>query len=82
MFTLEDALRIVKPHNDKIVAEHKINLAWQRISAKLDDCKNRNDYDAGEKAGLESALWIIEELGGEDPKAKARRELDQLKGQP
>lgn len=77
--TLNDVVAIVKPHNDKIIAEHKLDLAWQRIQGKLDALRNRNDFDAGEKSGLEAAQWIIEELGGSDPVTKAREELERLR---
>ena len=82
MLTMDDMLAIVKPHNDKIVAEHKLDLAWQRINAKLESLRNRNDFDAGESSGLQAALWIIEELGGSDPAAKARAELGRLHNDP
>lgn len=76
-FTLDDMLAIVKPHNDKIVAEHKLDLAWQRIEA-LTNQRNRNDYEAGFRSAAEAALWIVEELGGQDPAKRARAELDAI----
>lgn len=65
MFTMDDMMAIVKPHNDKIVAEHKLDLAWQRIGALSG--KNRNDFESGCNHAVEQALLILEELGAMDP---------------
>jgi hypothetical protein len=81
MLTLEDMVAIVKPHNDKLVAEHKLDLAWEKVKALI-AARCVNDYEAGYKAAARDILRILEELGGSDPIKKAREELARLRFEP
>jgi hypothetical protein len=68
--TLDEAVAIVKPHNDKIVAESKLDLAWERINALGGSDQQNNSYDQGWVDAIGKALEAIEKLGGSDPLLK------------
>lgn len=68
--TLDEAVAIVKPLNDKIVAESKLDLAWEKINALGGYAGEYDDFGKGINHAVEQALFIIEELGGSDPLPK------------
>lgn len=75
--TLEEAMAIVKPHNDKIVAESnaralerdnfRLRSRLKMIADRRADltASSKNDYDAGYALGTEMCCDIADEaLGG------------------
>lgn len=73
-FTLDGIVEIMKPHHDRVIAEHRatsaerrLDLAWERINALGGYVAPDDVAWIAVRNTITKALDIIEALGGRDP---------------